>query len=160
MLAARVPLKRALSVLPVGIAMGLLVMVLALFRRDCVPDIVLEGFGMHVPLYLVVASLLLTMIGGLAGFFVVPMNALLQYRGHVLMSAGHSIAVQNFNENLSVLAMLCVYAVLVRYDLSVPTIIILFGLFVVGSMLLVMRRHRMNMRRAATRSTLIREGRH
>jgi LPLT family lysophospholipid transporter-like MFS transporter len=41
---------------------------------------------------------------------VVPMNALLQHRGHVLMSAGHSIAVQNFNENLSILTMLAVYA--------------------------------------------------
>ena len=145
--AARMPLKRALSVLPVGLAMGLLVMVLAFFRRDLVPDIMLEGFGMQVPLYLVLASLLLTMIGGLAGFFVVPMNALLQHRGHVLMSAGHSIAVQNFNENLSVLTMLCVYAVLVRYDLSVQTVIILFGSFVVVSMLLVMRRHRKNLRR-------------
>ena len=145
--AARVPLKRALSVLPVGVAMGLLVMVLAFFRREVVPDIVLVGFGMQVPLYLILASLLLTVIGGLAGFFVVPMNALLQYRGHVLMSAGHSIAVQNFNENLSVLTMLCVYAVLVRYDLSVQTVIILFGSFVVASMLLVMRKHRKNLRR-------------
>ncbi len=158
-LAARVPLKKALSVLPVGVAMGLLTMSLAFFHRTSVPPIVLEGFGMQVPLYLVVASLLLTLIGGLAGFFVVPMNALLQHRGHVLMSAGHSIAVQNFNENLSVLAMLCIYAVLVRFDLSVPSIIILFGLFVVGSMLLVMRRHRMNMRRGDP-LTLIREGRH
>jgi LPLT family lysophospholipid transporter-like MFS transporter len=114
-----------------------------------------------VPLYLIVASLLLTMIGGLAGFFVVPMNALLQYRGHVLMSAGHSIAVQNFNENLSVLAMLCLYAVLVRYDLSVPTIIMLFGAFVITTMLLIMRRHRMNMRRSENDPlTLIREVRH
>ena len=157
-LAARVPLKRALSVLPVGIAMGLLVMSLAFFRRDAVPDIVLESFGMHVPLYLVLASVLLTIIGGLAGFFVVPMNALLQHRGHVLMSAGHSIAVQNFNENLSVLTMLFIYTLLVRYDLSVPSIIILFGLFVVGSMLLVVRRHRMNMRRSDP-LLLIREGR-
>ena len=39
-------------------------------------------------------------------FVVVPMNALLQHRGYVLLSAGHSIAVQNFNENLSILAML------------------------------------------------------
>jgi len=146
-IAARVPLKKALSVLPVGVAMGLLVMTLAFFNRNSIPPIVLEGFGMQIPLYMVVASVVLMMIGGLAGFFVVPMNALLQHRGHVLMSAGHSIAVQNFNENLSVLVMLCVYAMLVRYDLSVPTIIILFGMFVVCSMGLVMRRHRMNLRR-------------
>ncbi len=159
-IAARVPLKRALAVLPVGIAMGVLVMTLAVFNKDSVPPIVLTGFGMQVPLYLVVASLLLTLIGGLAGFFVVPMNALLQHRGHVLMSAGHSIAVQNFNENISVLAMLCVYAFLVRFDLSVPAIIVLFGLFVVGCMLLVVRRHHMNVRRGDITPTLIREGRH
>ncbi len=158
-IASRIPLKRALSVLPYGVAMGALVMVLAFYRRDSVPPIVLDGFGLHVPLYLVIASLLLTLIGALAGFFVVPMNALLQYRGHVLMSAGHSIAVQNFNENLSVLAMLCLYAVLVRYDLSVPTIIVLFGLFVIGSMLLVMRRHKRNLRRIDP-LTLIHDVRH
>ena len=158
-LAVRVPLKRALSVLPVGVAMGLLVMSLAFFRRDAIPAIVLEGFGMQVPLYLALASVLLMVIGGLAGFFVVPMNALLQHRGHVLMSAGHSIAVQNFNENLSVLMMLFIYTLLVRYDLSVPSIIILFALFVVGSMLLVMQRHRINMRRSDP-LLLVREGRH
>jgi LPLT family lysophospholipid transporter-like MFS transporter len=134
---------------------------LAFFRRDNVPSFVIDAFGMHVPFYLVAASLLLTVIGALAGYFVVPMNALLQYRGHVLMSAGHSIAVQNFNENLSVLAMLCLYAVLVRYDLSVPTIIMLFGVFVITTMLLIMRRHRMNMRRSENDPlTLIREVRH
>ena len=160
-LAARIPLKRALSVLPAGIVMGLLVMTLAFFRRDSLPPYVVDAFGLHVPLYLIVASVLLTMIGGIAGFFVVPMNALLQYRGHVLMSAGHSIAVQNFNENLSVLVMLCVYAMLVRFDLSVPTIIVLFGAFVVTSMLLIIRRHRANLRHAEHDPlTLIREVRH
>jgi LPLT family lysophospholipid transporter-like MFS transporter len=160
-LAARIPLKRALSVLPFGVAMGLLVMSLAFFHRDSVPQFTIDAFGLHVPFYLVAASLLLTLIGGLAGFFVVPMNALLQYRGHVLMSAGHSIAVQNFNENLSVLTMLCIYAVLVRYDLSVQTIIVLFGVFVVGSMGFVIRRHRQNIRRADHDPlTLIREARH
>ena len=54
----------------------------------------------------------MVLIGALAGFFVVPMNALLQHRGHMLMAAGHSIAVQNFNENLSILVMLGVYALL------------------------------------------------
>ena len=160
-MASRIPLKKALSVMPFGVAMGVLVMSLAFFRRDSVPPIILEGFGLHVPLYLVIASLLLTMIGALAGYFVVPMNALLQYRGHVLMSAGHSIAVQNFNENLSVMMMLCIYAVLVRYDLSVQTIIMLFAVFVIGSMLLVMRRHRHNLRRLERDPlTLIHDVRH
>jgi hypothetical protein len=86
-------------------------------------------------------------VGAMAGFFVVPMNAVLQHRGHVLMSAGHSIAVQNFNENLSVLSMLCLYAVLVRYNLDVRAVIVLFSLFVCGTMLLIMKRQRHNERR-------------
>jgi LPLT family lysophospholipid transporter-like MFS transporter len=85
-------------------------------------------------------------IGALSGYFVVPMNALLQHRGHVLMSAGHSIAVQNFNENLSVLTMLVLYALMVKIDLNVNIVIVLFGLFVSGTMYLVMRRHAANQR--------------
>lgn len=66
------------------------------------------------------------------------MNALLQHRGHVLLSAGSSIAVQNFNENLSILSMLGVYSLLIALDLSTNAIIILFGSFVTIMMLLVM----------------------
>ena len=58
-------------------------------------------------------------IGACAGFFVVPMNALLQHRGHVLMGAGHSIAVQNFNENIGILVMVGLYALMVGAGLSV-----------------------------------------
>ena len=57
---------------------------------------------------------LMIAIGACAGFFVVPMNALLQHRGHVLMGAGHSIAVQNFNENIGILVMVGLYALMVR----------------------------------------------
>jgi hypothetical protein len=74
------------------------------------------------------------------------MNALLQHRGHILMGAGHSIAVQNFNENLSVLVMLGVYAVLIWLDLSIYTVIVLFGVFVAFTMALVRRRHLNNLR--------------
>ena len=91
------------------------------------------------------AVLVMTLIGAFAGFFVVPMNALLQHRGHVLMGAGHSIAVQNFNENIGVLVMLSCYALLVFLGLSTNTVIVLFGLFVAGAMLLVMWRHRSNL---------------
>ena len=69
-------------------------------------------------------------VGALAGFFVVPMNALLQHRGHVLLSAGHSIAVQNFNENVSILVMLALYAFMIKLDLQIHTIIMIFGAFV------------------------------
>jgi predicted lysophospholipase L1 biosynthesis ABC-type transport system permease subunit len=92
-----------------------------------------------------IAIILMTAIGALAGFFVVPMNALLQHRGHVLMGAGHSIAVQNFNENLGVIVMLTLYALLVFLGVSTNMAIVLFGLFVAAAMLLVMWRHRMNL---------------
>ena len=87
--------------------------------------------------FLLIACVILVLIGGLAGYFVVPMNALLQHRGHVLLSAGHSIAVQNFNENLSILVMLGLYALLVWFDLSIRSVMLLFGLFVAVSMVLV-----------------------
>ena len=90
----------------------------------------------------------------MAGFFVVPMNALLQHRGHVLMSAGHSIAVQNFNENLNVLAMLGLYALLISVGMHIYLIIILFGSFVALTMLLVLLRHRANQREFDAESTL------
>jgi hypothetical protein len=88
----------------------------------------------------------MTVIGALAGFFVVPMNALLQHRGHILMGAGHSIAVQNFNENLSILTMLGVYSLLIKFNFSIYTVIVLFGLFVAVTMTLVRERHHLNVR--------------
>ena len=71
---------------------------------------------------------------------------LLQHRGHVLLSAGHSIAVQNFNENLSILIMLGVYALLIWLNLGIQTVMLLFGVFVAITMLLVMLRHQYNQR--------------
>ncbi|AXE92749.1 lysophospholipid transporter LplT [Paraburkholderia sp. DD10] len=145
--ASRVPLKKSLSVLPVGIIMGAAVMLMAFYTRDLFPAHWGLYFGrMHVPGYLIVAYIFLMIVGGLSGFFVVPMNALLQHRGHVLLSAGHSIAVQNFNENLSVLVMLCLYAVLVWLDVPVAAVIVLFGTFVCLMMWVVMRRHQANQR--------------
>jgi MFS family permease len=128
-IAARfIPLNRAVNVVPVGIAMGVIVIAMVFARN------------------IVIAIPLMILIGALAGFFVVPMNALLQHRGHILMGAGHSIAVQNFNENLSVLVMLGVYAVLIWLDLSIYTVIVLFGVFVAFTMALVRRRHLNNLR--------------
>ena len=129
MVAARVvPLNRAVDVVPVGIAMGIIVIAMNFVRS------------------LEVAIPLMILIGALAGFFVVPMNALLQHRGHILMGAGHSIAVQNFNENLSILAMLAIYALLILLDFSIYTIIALFGILVAIAMLLVRRRHLYNVK--------------
>jgi LPLT family lysophospholipid transporter-like MFS transporter len=59
---------------------------------------------------LALAAAMLALVGGVGGAMVVPLNALLQHRGATLLSAGRSIAVQGFNENLSVLLMLAAYA--------------------------------------------------
>jgi MFS family permease len=124
--ARTIPLKKSLSVMPVGFAMGLVVILMTLAQS------------------ISVAYPLLVIVGALSGYFVVPMNALLQHRGHVLMSAGHSIAVQNFSENLSILIMLALYALMVKLDLNVYVVIVLFGLFVSSSMWLIMKKHAAN----------------
>ena len=80
-------------------------------------------------------------IGACAGFFVVPMNALLQHRGHVLMGAGHSIAVQNFNENIGILIMVGLYQLMIREGFTINRAIIMFGVFMSAAMLLVLWRH-------------------
>ena len=126
-IAARsVSLRQSVNVLPVGIAMGLIVMTMVTVDT------------------MAVAVVLMVAVGICAGFFVVPMNALLQHRGHVLMGAGHSIAVQNFNENIGILVMVGLYALMVRYGASVYHAIVLFGVFVSAIMLLVLLRHRSN----------------
>ena len=141
----RVPLRHSLSVLPYGIAMGLEVCVMAVYNSDMLPDTVLWTVGkLQVNLNLIPAYFLLILVGWLAGYFVVPMNALLQHRGHVLMSAGHSIAVQNFNENISVLVMLLVYSLLIWLDASVQYVIIGFGIAVSLIMWMVIKRHAAN----------------
>ncbi|HJU23575.1 MAG TPA: lysophospholipid transporter LplT, partial [Casimicrobiaceae bacterium] len=123
-----VTLRESVRTLPVGALMGIIVMLMVFVH------------------YIPTAMFLMIAIGACAGFFVVPMNALLQHRGHVLMGAGHSIAVQNFNENIGILIMVGLYAMMVRAGLSVSTAIILFGLFVTATMLLVIWRHRANQR--------------
>jgi MFS family permease len=144
--AARVSLKRSLSVLPVGVAMGLLVCTMALIDFSRLPPggVTIGSITITWPMW--VAAAMMIVVGALAGYFVVPMNALLQHRGHVLLSAGHSIAVQNFNENLNILVMLSIYAALIALDLRIETIIIIFGLFVAAMMVLVILRHRHNQR--------------
>jgi predicted MFS family arabinose efflux permease len=126
-LAARmISLRQSVRVIPLGIAMGVVVMCMTLVHDARI------------------AAALLVLVGILSGLFVVPMNALLQHRGHILMGAGHSIAVQNFNENLSILVMTTLYSILLGTQLSISWIIILFGSFVIGTMWLVQRRHERN----------------
>jgi len=126
-LAARwISLRQSVKVIPLGIAMGIVVMAMIMVKD------------------LWIAIALLMIIGGLAGFFVVPMNALLQHRGHILMGAGHSIAVQNFNENLSILTMLLLYAALVWFDVHIYVVIVAFGAFVSIVMTLIRKWHVLN----------------
>ncbi len=118
-----ITLRKSVLVIPLGIAMGLIVLAMNFVGN------------------LWVAVPLLILVGSLSGFFVVPMNALLQHRGHILMGAGHSIAVQNFNENLSILIMTGLYYLMIKMDLSIYLVVTLFGLFVSSLMYLIRRRH-------------------
>jgi MFS family permease len=119
-----VRLAQATRVLPLGIAMGLLVPCMVWVHSAWV------------------AALLLMAFGALAGFFVVPMNALLQHRGSQLLSAGRSIAVQGFNENAGMLAMLALYAGATAMNIPLAPLLWCFGLMVAGVMALIMRGHR------------------
>jgi len=121
-----ITLRKSVRVIPLGIAMGLIVLVMNFVHE----------IWLAVPL--------LILIGGLSGFFVVPMNALLQHRGHILMGAGHSIAVQNFNENLSILMMTGLYYLMIKLDVSIYIVVTMFGLFVSGLMYLIRKRHFLN----------------
>lgn len=141
--ASFVSLKKSVDVLPIGVLMGFSVALISFFEGDWIPGGV-SLMEMHVSYAIIVACLLLILVGAMAGFFVVPMNALLQHRGHVLMSAGRSIAVQNFNENSSILVMLGLYSLLIKAGLGTVTIMVLFGCFVGLCMLSVIFRHRHN----------------
>ncbi|MBK9624500.1 MAG: lysophospholipid transporter LplT [Rhodocyclaceae bacterium] len=123
-----ITLRKAVRVIPLGIVMGIGVMLMMGVSQ------------------MWQATIVLLVVGLASGFFVVPMNALLQHRGHILMGAGHSIAVQNFNENLSILVMTTVYSMLVMWQLSIYWIISMFGLFVAGTMYLIYQRHLANQR--------------
>jgi MFS family permease len=107
-----VPLVRSMSVMPVGIVLGLALCAMVFVHT------------------VQVALPLLLAIGVLAGLFVVPMNAILQHRGHSLMSAGQSIAVQNFNENLAILAMTASYAMALQIKLGMNTVLVLLGVLI------------------------------
>jgi MFS family permease len=116
-------LDRATSVIPLGIAMGLLVI------------------GMNFITSVWVAAPFLILLGAIGGYLVVPMNALLQHRGHNLMGAGRSIAVQNFNEQACILGLGAFYTALTKFGLSAFGAISIFGIVVAGTMELIRRWH-------------------
>jgi len=119
-----VRLEDSVKVLPAGIVLGFAV-VCMIFVTDWR-----------------VAGLLLFLIGALSGFFVVPLNALLQHRGHLLMGAGHSIAIQNFNENIGILVLMGAYTFMVGHGVHIHWVIVAFGLFISLAMTVIWRRHR------------------
>jgi len=122
----RMRLDQATTVIPLGIAMGLLVICMA----------VVSSVWVAIPL--------LILLGGLGGYLVVPMNALLQHRGHNLMGAGRSIAVQNFNEQACILGLGALYTGVTRLGLSAQAAMAIFGVLVAGAMWLIRRWHQRN----------------
>ncbi len=133
MLASRfVALHQAIHILPLGIVMGLLFPVMLAVQS------------------VTMAVVLLILFGTLAGFYIVPMNALLQHRGCSLLTAGRSIAVQGFNENAGMLVMLGLYALATATHLSLHTLILTFGVLITVTMtVLVCARQRRLMTIAA-----------
>jgi LPLT family lysophospholipid transporter-like MFS transporter len=100
-----------------------------------------------------VAAPFLILLGALGGFLVVPMNALLQHRGHNLMGAGRSIAVQNFNEQACILGLGAFYS---RHDQVRPVGLRRhhrLRLLVAGTMELIRRWHAATACSTATRSS-------
>ena len=122
-------LEGATKVIPMGIAMGLLVILMN----------VIDTLWMAIPFLII--------LGGLGGFLVVPMNALLQHRGANLMGSGRSIAVQNFNEQACILALGAFYALSTKFGLSAFGAITVFGIVVAGIMWLIGRWHKRNCQR-------------
>ena len=122
----RMRLDKATGVIPLGILMGLLVI------------------GLNVIRDVWVAVPFLMLLGLAGGYLVVPMNALLQHRGHNLMGAGRSIAVQNFNEQACILGLGAFYTGMTKFGLSAFTAIAVFGLVVAGVMELIRRWHNRN----------------
>ncbi len=124
----RMRLDQATLVIPLGIAMGLLIILLNFIDNVWV------------------AAPFLILLGGLGGFLVVPMNALLQHRGYNLMGSGRSIAVQNFNEQACILGLGGAYALSTGMGMSAFGAITIFGIIVAGTMWLIKRWHAHNCR--------------
>jgi MFS family permease len=122
----RMRLDQATGVIPLGIGMGVLVI------------------GLNFITNVWVAAPFLVLLGAIGGYLVVPMNALLQHRGHNLMGAGRSIAVQNFNEQACILGLGAFYTGMTRVGLSAFGAITIFGVVVAGTMWLIGRWHASN----------------
>jgi len=119
-------LDRATKVIPLAIGVGILMI------------------GLNFITNVWMAAPFLVVLGALCGFLIVPMNALLQHRGHNLMGAGRSIAVQNFNEQACILVLGALYVGMTKFGLSAFVAIGVFGVLVAVTMDLIRRWHRSN----------------
>jgi LPLT family lysophospholipid transporter-like MFS transporter len=104
-----ITLQRADRVLPAGVLIGLAVCILAMTTNTPA------------------AYAVMGLIGACGGFFVVPLNALLQERGRASVGSGNAIAVQNLAENSAMLVMIGLYTLAVRAGTPIVGIAGLFG---------------------------------
>jgi LPLT family lysophospholipid transporter-like MFS transporter len=104
-----ITLERADRALPAGVLIGLAVCILAVTT--------------NIP----AAYAVMTLVGACGGYFVVPLNALLQERGRESVGSGNAIAVQNLAENSAMLLMIGLYTLAVRAGVPIVSIAGLFG---------------------------------
>ena len=138
------------GVVAIGMAVGAVVASMRMKLEDG-PRVITLGIGMGLLIIMLifitnvwVAAPFLILLGALGGFLVVPMNALLQHRGHNLMGAGRSIAVQNFNEQACILLLGAGYSLSKSQGLPTFAAITVFGLVIAGFMWLIKRWHAHN----------------
>ena len=116
-----VALQNAYKVLPLGLWLGLS----------------LPALAFSTSLWIAIPLMLITGFAG--GMLMVPMNAVLQNRGYILLTAGRSIAVQGFNENASVMVMLGVYSGLLALELPLQWVMVIMGSVMTLGMVYLMR---------------------
>lgn len=104
-----------MGALSIGIVIGA-VLAAKLVTLETAGRALIGGLLLGVPVLLLavstelwIAAVLLVLMGAAGGFFVVPLNALLQERGHHSVGAGHAVAVQNFSENLLMFLLASLY---------------------------------------------------
>jgi LPLT family lysophospholipid transporter-like MFS transporter len=104
-----VTLEKADRALPAGVLIGCAVCILAVTTNTAA------------------AFAVIALVGACGGFFIVPLNALLQERGRQSVGAGHAIAVQNLAENAVMLVMIGLYTLAVRAGAPISGIAAVFG---------------------------------
>ncbi len=114
-------LEHVNRVLPAGLLIGVLIML----------------FAHSTQLYMAIGLLIL--IGAAGGFYVVPLNALLQERGHETVGAGNAVAVQNFFENFCMMTLIGLYIALEKNHVPIIYITFIFGSFILVAISLLAR---------------------